>query len=252
MLSINDLVVLLDQKGNKHLLKITKETKKIKGIGYLNSTQLINKNFGEKIEIGTKNFTLLEPSIIDKLEGIKRQAQIILPKDSAMIAMYCDVHNGSTIIEAGIGSGALTISLANLVGPDGKIISYENREDHAEFAKKNIITAGLEDFSEIKLRDITKGIDETDVDSVIIDIPNPWDAVEPAYKSLKVCGHFASYTPTINQLEKVVKTLRQFNFVEIKSFETLQREIVVGDGGTRPSFDMLGHTGYLTFARKVM
>lgn len=251
MLSLNDSVVLLDKKGNKYLLKITKETKEVKGIGYLNPTLLVEKNYGDKFEIGNKNFILVKPSIIDKIEGIKRKAQIILPKDSALIAMYCDVHSGSKIIEGGIGSGALTIALANLVKPNGEIISYEKRKDHADHAKRNISLVGLEEFSKIKIKDITNGIDEKDVDSVIIDIPNPWDAVEPAYDSLKVCGHFASYTPTINQLEKVVKSLQVNSFIEIKSYETLQREIVVSDSGTRPSFDMLGHTGYLTFARKI-
>lgn len=251
MLSLNDLAVLLDKRGNKHLLKITKETKEVRGIGYLNPSSLIGKNFGEKVEIGSKSFILLEPSIIDKLEGIKRKAQIIIPKDSALIVMYCDVHNGIKIIEGGIGSGALTIALANLVKPEGKIITYENRKVHANFARNNIILAGLEDYSEIKLKDITIGIDEKRVDAVILDIPNPWDAVAPAFKSLRVCGHFASYTPTINQLEKVVFALKEYGFIEIKSFETLQREIVVKKSGTRPSFDMLGHTGYLTFARKV-
>ncbi|MBA3044047.1 tRNA (adenine-N1)-methyltransferase, partial [archaeon] len=175
--------------------------------------------------------------------------QIILPKDSAIIMLYCDVKNGCRIVEAGVGSGALTIALANFVRPDGKIISYEKRNDFADFAKRNIENAGLGEYVEIKLGDVTESIDEKNADAVILDIPNPWDAVKNAYNALKVCGHFCSYSPTMNQVEKTVKTLKH-DFIEIKTFETLQREIVVGEGGVRPSFDMLGHTGYLTFARK--
>lgn len=250
LLELNDLVVLIDEFGNKHLLKITKETKKIRGVGYLNLSQLIGKKFGEKVEIGNRSFILLTPSIIDILEGIKRKPQIIIPKDSAQIAMYCDVHSGCKIIEGGVGSGALTIALANLVRPNGKIISYEKRKDFADFARKNIVLAGFKDYSEIKIKDITKGIDEKGVDAIILDIPNPWEVVEHAFESLKVCGHFASFIPTINQLEKVVNALKEYDFIEIRSFETLQREIVVSISGTRPSYDMLGHTGYITFARK--
>ncbi|MCG2827175.1 MAG: tRNA (adenine-N1)-methyltransferase, partial [Thermoplasmatales archaeon] len=107
------------------------------------------------------------------------------------------------------------------------------------------------EYVEIKLGDVTESIDEKNADAVILDIPNPWDAVKNAYNALKVCGHFCSYSPTMNQVEKTVKTLKH-DFIEIKTFETLQREIVVGEGGVRPSFDMLGHTGYVTFARKIL
>ncbi|MBU2564946.1 MAG: methyltransferase domain-containing protein, partial [Candidatus Thermoplasmatota archaeon] len=197
----------------------------------------------------------------------------ILPKDSSLIAFYCDVKNGDVIIEGGVGSGALTIALANLVRPDGKIISYELRKDFADFAKKNIENAGLGEYVEIRIGDVTESIDEKDADAVILDIPNPWDAVSNAYSALKICGHFCSYSPTMNQVERTVKILRFYgktqsvfpeilgkrkafsvikhNFVGIKTFETLQREIVVGERGVRPSFDMLGHTGYVTFARRI-
>ena len=250
MINENDIVVLLDEKGRKTLLRIEEGMKKIKGIGVFDPAKLKEKEFGEKTRIGNREFIIMKPSIVDKIETINRKAQIILPKDSSLIMLYCDVKNGSRIVEAGVGSGALTIALANCVRPDGKIISYEKRKDFAEIAKKNIENAGLGKYVEIKLGDVTENIDEKNADAVILDIPNPWDAVSNAYSSLKICGHFCSYSPTMNQVEKTVKTLRKYGFIEIKTFETLQREIVVGEGGVRPSFDMLGHTGYVTFARR--
>ncbi|MBU2565236.1 MAG: tRNA (adenine-N1)-methyltransferase [Candidatus Thermoplasmatota archaeon] len=250
MLNENDIVVLLDEKGKKTLIRIEEGMKKIRGLGVFDPGKLKGKKLGEKTRIGNREFIIMKPSVVDKIETIERKAQIILPKDSAMIMLYCDVKNGCRIVEAGVGSGALTIALANFVRPDGKIISYEKRNDFADFAKRNIENAGLGEYVEIKLGDVTESIDEKNADAVILDIPNPWDAVKNAYNALKVCGHFCSYSPTMNQVEKTVKTLKH-DFIEIKTFETLQREIVVGEGGVRPSFDMLGHTGYVTFARKI-
>ena len=249
MINENNIVVLLDEKGKKTLLRIEEGMKKIRGLGVFDPARLKGKKIGEKTRIGNREFIIMKPSVVDKIETIERKAQIILPKDSAMIVLYCDVKNGCRIVEAGVGSGALTIALANFVRPDGKIISCEKRKDFADFAKRNIENAGLGGYVEIKLGDVTESIDEKNMDAVILDIPNPWDAVKNAYNALKICGHFCSYSPTMNQVEKTVKTLKH-GFIEIKTFETLQREIVVGEGGVRPSFDMLGHTGYLTFARK--
>jgi len=251
MLNENDIVVLLDEKGKKTLIRIEEGMKKIRGLGVFDPGKLKGKKLGEKTRIGNREFIIMKPSVVDKIETIERKAQIILPKDSAIIMLYCDVKNGCRIVEAGVGSGALTIALANFVRPDGKIISYEKRNDFADFAKRNIENAGLGEYVEIKLGDVTESIDEKNADAVILDIPNPWDAVKNAYNALKVCGHFCSYSPTMNQVEKTVKTLKH-DFIEIKTFETLQREIVVGEGGVRPSFDMLGHTGYVTFARKIL
>ena len=250
MIKENDTVILMDEKGKKILLRIEEGMKKIRGLGVFDPGKLKGKKLGEKTRIGNREFIIMKPSVVDKIETIERKAQIILPKDSAMIMLYCDVKNGCRIVEAGVGSGALTIALANFVRPDGKIISYEKRNDFADFAKRNIENAGLGEYVEIKLGDVTESIDEKNADAVILDIPNPWDAVKNAYNALKVCGHFCSYSPTMNQVEKTVKTLKH-DFIEIKTFETLQREIVVGEGGVRPSFDMLGHTGYVTFARKI-
>jgi tRNA (adenine57-N1/adenine58-N1)-methyltransferase len=251
MISENDVVLLVDEKGRKVLVRVRDKVEKIKKLGVFNPGSLIRKEYGSIVEINRKKFFIVKPNIVDKIETIRRRAQIILPKDSALIALYCDIKNGSIVIEGGIGSGALTIVLANLVQPNGKVISYEKREEFATFALENLKIAGLEKFVEIKIKDITMGIDERNVDSVILDIPNPWDAAKSAYEALKASGTFCSYSPLINQVENTVKELRRYNFIDVKTFENLQREMVVGERGTRPSFEMLAHTGYLTFARKL-
>lgn len=244
-------VVLVDEKGNRILLLATDEIQKIKGLGVYNPNELIGRDYWESIDISGRKFMILTPSIFDKISAIQRKAQIILPKDGLFIIFYCDVKSGDLVVEGGAGSGALTILLANSVRPKGKVISYEKRDDFIRIAKKNVESAGLGDYVEFRRGDVTKVIDEKEVDAVVLDIPNPWDAVSNAFDGLKLGGHLACYSPTMNQVEKTVKEMRNFGLEWIKTLETMQREMVVGERGMRPSFDALGHTGYVTFGRKV-
>jgi len=248
----NDVVVLIDSNLRKIIVDTASKTDRIKGVGVLDPSTLAGKEYGKQHEIGNKKFWILTPSLQDKLQGLNRLAQIILPRDAAHILMNCSIESGQTVMEAGIGSGSLTIALASAVAPNGKIISYDIREDFIEHAMKNIKKANLEQYVTTKLKDVTKKIYEKDLDAVILDIPNPWDAVKHAWKALKIGGYFCSYSPLISQVEKTVKELEKLSFIETKTFENIQREMIVSPHGTRPSFDMLGHTGYLTFARKVL
>ncbi len=247
----SDSVVLVDEKGNRILFSVGSKIKKIKGLGVYNPNELIGKDYYENITIGNRKFMVLDPSIADKISSIERKAQIILPKDGVFIVFYCDIKSGDRIIEGGAGSGALTILLANSVKPDGVVISYEIRDEFAKIAKKNVNNADFGDYVEIRKGDVTRKITEENVDAVILDIPNPWDAISNAKEALKLGGHFASYSPTINQVEKTVNEMRKCDFVGIKTLETLQREMVVSERSVRPSFDALGHTGYITFGRKI-
>ena len=245
-------VVLIDSKLKKYILNIKDKTDKFKGIGVFNPISLEGKNYGELTEIGNKNFWILKPSLMDKLQALKRNAQIILPRDAAHIIINCSIESGNKIVEAGIGSGSLTIALATMVSPKGKIFSYDTRKEFIEHSLKNIEMANLSNYVSTKIKDITTGIDEKNLDAIILDIPNPWDAIDYAWKSLKIGGYFCSYSPLISQVENTVKKLKKNNFIELKTIENIQRELIITDYGTRPSFDMLGHTGYLTFARKIL
>jgi tRNA (adenine57-N1/adenine58-N1)-methyltransferase len=247
----DDIVVLVDESLRKIFVDTAGKTDKIKGVGVIDPKTLVGKTYGGRFEFGNKQFWVLVPSLQDKLQGLHRQAQIILPRDAAHILMNCSVEPGQTILEAGIGSGSLTIALASTVAPNGKIISYDIREEFVQHAMKNLKQAALAQYVTTKIKDVTTGIDETDLDAVILDIPNPWTAVEHAWNALKVGGYFCAYSPLISQVEQTVRTIEQHPFIECKTYENIQREMVVSKHGTRPSFDMLGHTGYLTFARKV-
>lgn len=254
-----DTIVLIDESGKKTLVRIDaggapgKEGRAVKmaGIGVVDISRIIGKPYGSKARLGSKEYYLMRPSITDKIETMKRGAQIILPKDSSAIIMHADIKPGDSVLESGIGSGAMTAALANAVGPSGKVVVYENREEFAKLAADNLGAMGLLSRVEIKIGDVTAGISEKGMDAAVLDIPNPWDAIGRVKECLKPCASLASYSPTVNQVERTVKELEKTCFIQIRTIELLEREIVVGERGTRPSFDMLGHTGYITFARKV-
>jgi len=248
----NETIVLIDSNYKKYFINTNGKTDKVKGVGVIDPSYFIGKQIGKKIEIGNKEFWLLKPSLLDKLQGLKRKAQIILSKDIAHIIINCSIETGHNVLEAGIGSGSLTIALANAVAPTGKVISYDNRTDFIEHALKNLRTMNLDRYVQTKNQDITKKIVEKDLDAVILDIPNPWNGISNAWNSLKIGGYLCTYSPLISQVEKTVKEINKHKFIEIKTFENIQREMIVSEKGTRPSFEMLGHTGYLTFARKVL
>ena len=248
----DETVVLIEDTLRKYFVNTGGKTDKIKGIGVFDPKILVGKQYGKQITIGDKQFWILQPSLMDKLQGLKRKAQIILPRDAGHIIMNCSIETGHKVLEAGIGSGSLTIALANTVAPSGKVFSYDNRTDFIDHALKNLKKANLDGFVTTKNKDITKGISEKNLDAVIFDIPNPWDAIDHAWKALKTGGYLCVYSPLTSQVEKTVMELKKHGFIEVKTFENIQREMVVSDRGTRPSFNMLGHTGYLTFARKVL
>ena len=260
----NEKVVLFDEKGEKgekgekkkhrkkkFLLKIEDKEVKRKGIGYFNSSVLIGKECGERIKINDKEFVIMKPSLLDLIEGMGRKAQIITPKDASHIIFNCSIHSGSRVVEAGVGSGALTIALAHFVFPDGKVTSYDLRSDFVRLAKRNVEMSGYESLVEIKMGDVTQSIEEREVDAVIFDFSHPWDAIENGHNTLKKFGHLCCYCPTVNQIELSVKEMKRVGFVEIKTIEVMERSMIIREGSSRPDNRVIGHTGYMCFGRKI-
>ena len=163
-------VVLVDTKFNKYFINTGAKTDKYKGVGVVNPADFVGMEYGKKTKIKDKEFWIFKPSLMDKLQGLKRKAQVILPRDSAHIIINCSIESGHVVLEAGIGSGSLTIALSNAVAPNGKVISYELREDFIEHALKNLRTMDMDKFVLIKNKDVTQGIDEKDLDAVILDM----------------------------------------------------------------------------------
>ncbi|MFW5946089.1 MAG: tRNA (adenine-N1)-methyltransferase [Candidatus Natronoplasma sp.] len=244
-------IVMLWSKDDKHICLADGDTKKISDIGIVNTERLIGSEWGEKIDLGKQNYHLLEPSLKDIPEIFDRGAQIILPRIGGLISTYCDLTSGKKVLEGGAGSGALTAVLSQMVRPEGEVITYELKEDSIKTAKKNLSRIGLDDVTTIKQGDVTGDVDEEEVDLFILDIPEPWKALDTAEDILKGGSFFASYIPTVNQLEKITTSLRERNYIDIKTFENIERNMVVRKGSVRPSYDMLGHTGYVVIGRKI-
>ena len=219
--------------------------------GFIKFDDLIGKEYGSTVSSNLRTeFTVLKPLLRDYIMKSVRKTQIIYPKDIALIVMFSGIGPGSRIVEAGTGTGALTTALAHYVKPDGRVYSYEMREEFIKNAEKNLKRADLKDFVELKNKDVTVGIDESDVDAVILDLAIPWVVVPHAYTALRPCGTVVSFSPTIDQVVKTVEALKENNFVDIETSECLLRRMQTERGKTRPQTLMTGHTGYITFARK--
>jgi tRNA (adenine57-N1/adenine58-N1)-methyltransferase len=221
--------------------------------GFIRFDDLIGREYGSKVlsSIGVE-FVALKPLLRDFIMKSARQTQITYPKDIALIIMFSGIGPGSRVVEAGTGTGALTTALAHYVKPDGKVYSYEIREEFLRTAEKNLRRAGLADFVELKNSDVTAGIDERDVDAVVLDLATPWLVIPHAYNALKPCGTVVSFSPTIDQIVKTAEALKKNSFIDVETVECLMRGMQVERGKTRPQTLMTGHTGYVTFARKVI
>jgi len=250
-IKMGDHVTLVDEKQRCYIIDTKQNTDRFKGVGVFNPADLIDVSYGTRKQIGTKQFWVLPLSLPDALQSLKRNAQIILPKDAAQIIFHCSITSGSTVLEAGIGSGSLTTILAASVAPTGHIISYDTREEFITHAMKNLKQACLDAYVTPRIQDVTKHIFETNLDAIILDIPNPWDAISHAWNALKIGGYLCTYSPLISQVEQSVSKIQNLPFIQLKTIELLEREMIVSAYGTRPSFHMLGHSGYLTFARKI-
>ena len=246
-----DSLIVMDARGRKRLVRLDEGMLRIEGLGVVESSKL-RASVGRAITVAGKRFLVLTATAVDNIEGIERGAQIVVAKDSASIVQRCGLGAGDLVIEGGAGSGALTIALAHAVSPTGQVVSYELREDFASIARRNVRAAGLEKMVEIKVADINAGISEKDAKAVVLDIPEPWKAVETSWAALAPCGAFASYSPTVEQVKETVRALRALPFVDLRTTESIEREIEVKESGVRPTFAALGHTGYITTARKVL
>ncbi len=246
-----DQVLLVLDWRRKYLIKVKSGGELHTHKGVIRHDDIIGMPYGSVIKSSTgRLFHVAKPRLIDFIEKFSRPTQIIYPKDAGQIIMYADIGPGSKVVEAGTGSGALTAVLASIVRPDGHVYSYEVNERFLREAKKNLERVGLLSYVTLKLKDVTLGIDERDVDAVILDMPTPWLVVEHARNALKGSGFFVSFNPTLNQVSKTIVKLRESGFFDIRVVEVFEREYQVDPVALRPRTLMIGHTGYILFARR--
>ena len=243
--------VLFRWDRHEALAQVTEKGARVEGLGAFKEETVAGRPWGGTIAVGSQSITLLRPGLPDFVRLMKRGAQIITLKDAGYIVAHCGVGAGARAIEFGVGSGALTLALLHAVGPSGRVISVDNNPKHIEVARKNVARTPWGGWWEMREGDCAAGVQETEADAVVMDVPEPWLALEAAGRALKPCGRLAAFLPTINQTERTVVALGRRGFSDIRTVELLEREHAVREGASRPSFDMLGHTGYLTFARRL-
>lgn len=197
-------------------------------------------------------FLILAPSLHDVLLYLRRQSQIIFPKDIGYILLRLSVGPGRTIVEAGTGSGGLTTALAWSVGGQGRVISYDRREDMQNLARQNLERIGLESQVTLKLRDISAGFDETDVDALFLDLPDPHLVLPQARAALRNGAPLGAIVPTANQVSELIEALERNDFGFIEVCEIMLRFYKIVPARFRPVDRMVAHTGYLIFARTLM
>ncbi len=183
-------------------------------------------------------------------EKLKRGPQVILLKDAAAISGFAGIGAGDKIVEAGTGSGFLAIYLANIVGENGKVYSYEWREEFAKIASKNLEDASLANRVEIKQKNIFNGIDEKNVDAVILDLADSENAIKPAFEALRGSGVLVGFHPNVEQAKKFTLTCKEQGFKETKVIETNIRNWLIREKGCRPANVGLTHTAFLSFSHK--
>jgi len=220
--------------------------------GILYHDELIGKPWGSQVFSHQGSpFFMLQPSLADLLVDLKRSTQIMYPKDIGFILTSMSVGPGQTVLEAGTGSGSMTVALAYSVGPQGKVVTYERRLEFQSLARKNLERLGLDGRVDFKAGDIADGFTETNVDAIFLDVPNPWDYIRQVRQALKPGGFFCNLVPTFNQVEKLLYSLRRESFAFIEVCELLMRYYKAEPTRLRPTDRMIAHTGYLIFARRI-
>jgi len=194
-----EVFVLLDERGQRHLVSGGEPMARVPGLGVL-SLEKVRGALGRRLAVGDRSVLVLPASRRDRVECLERRAQTVGPKDAASILFNADVGPGGIVVEAGAGSAWLTVALATAVGPSGRVVSYEERGDFAEFARENLRRAGMGDRVEVRIADVAAGIRERDADAVVLDLPDPWTVVAAAWEALRVGGSFASFSPNVEQV----------------------------------------------------
>lgn len=243
-----ELALLLNEK-NSFLVEVGSNKLHTQD-GIIDLKFLAKKKIGDEIKshLGRK-FKIVKPTLLDTLnKRMKRLPQIIMTKDAAAIIANTGVMPQSLVVDAGTGSGFLTIFLANYL-PLGKVVTYEKNKRFAKVAKENIKKSRLPNIK-LKQKDITKGIDEKNVDLITLDMNHPEQVIKHAHRALVAGGWVVVYSPFIEQVAAVVKKLKRKNFSNIKVIENIVREWEV-EKASRPKTIGLMHTGFLTFARKI-
>jgi tRNA (adenine57-N1/adenine58-N1)-methyltransferase catalytic subunit len=254
--AVGDRVQLTDVKGRHYTMLLSPGGEFHTHRGAIAHDEVIGLPEGSVVKSTNGDpFLVLRPLLVDYVMSMPRGAQLIYPKDAAQIVLEGDIFPGARVLEAGAGSGALTCSLLRAVGPEGRVISYEVRDDHAEHARRNVETfsGGVPTNWQLVLSDVVDAdLADGSVDRAVLDMLAPWEVLDTVARLLIAGGVLIVYLATVTQLSKTVEALREQQcWTEPRSWETLQRGWNVVGLAVRPQHNMRGHTGFLVSARRL-
>lgn len=247
--------MLLDGRGRRYLITLQAGGSFHFHRGIVQHDSVIGEEDGSLVRTTTgEEMRAFRPTLSEFVLKMPRGAQIVYPKDIAAILIQGDLYPGATVLEAGVGSGGLTIGLLRAVGPLGRVISYEVREEFAETARANIEAfLGPAENLEIRIGSVYEGVAESGVDRAVLDLPEPWRAADPVGRAMRSGGIFVSYLPTIIQAKRLTEELQSDpRWSSIATSETLVRGWKIEGMSVRPEHRMVGHTGFITVARRVV
>jgi tRNA (adenine57-N1/adenine58-N1)-methyltransferase len=242
--------LLFDRKGRRYLITLEESGQFHSHAGYVEHAAILGQPEGVTVTAtGGARYLVVRPTLSEFVLKMPRGAQVIYPKDLGPILMLADIFPGARVLEAGVGSGALSMTLLR-AGAD--VVGYELRPDFASRAQKNVIAfLGTDALARYRVqeRDVYEGIDETDLDRVVLDLPEPWRVVKHAEAALHPGGIFVAYLPSITQVAQLRETLETSAFGMAETVEVLNRTWHVEGQSVRPDHRMVAHTGFLTSAR---
>ena len=243
-------VLLLDAKGRRYLVTLAAGAEFHTHSGPLTHDELIGQEEGVLVRSARgARYTAVRPTLAEVVLKMPRGAQVIYPKDLGPLLIMADVFPGAQVLESGLGSGALSMALLRA---GAEITGYEVRADFAARAQANVaafLGSGALEHYQVEIRDVYEGIDQTGLDRVVLDLPEPWRVVGPAEKALRPGGILVSYLPTIGQVTALRETIDRSAFGMAETVEVLQRGWHVEGQSVRPDHRMVAHTGFLTSAR---
>ena len=249
-----EAVILLDRKDREYLARLDQRRAiSIRG-GKIAVDDIIGRDEGSVVRSSLNEpFLVFRPSLPQLIPNLPRSAQVIYPKDIGPILLWADLFPGARVVEAGVGAGALSMALLRAIGDTGQLISYEVREDFAELARKNVARFfGPAPNWTVKIGDVRVDVVENNIDCVILDLPEPWQVIEPAWSALRPGGFLVCYLPTVLQVKNLVDALRNDKrFACVETSENLMRFWHFKGMSARPQHRMVAHTGFITSARRL-
>jgi tRNA (adenine57-N1/adenine58-N1)-methyltransferase len=254
-LAAGDLILLVDKVGRRHRVRLKAGERHSLHSGLILHDDLIGGPEGVIVttQLGAR-LLAVRPTFAEQVTGRQRQAQPIYPKDLGAILVTADIHPGARVLEAGTGTGALTLAALRAVGPDGLVVSYERREEFLAAAQRGIEESlgSIPPNLTLKLGDAYLGFEERDMDRVLLDLPEPWQAVPGVKLALRPGGIVFAHCPNVSQVQRFFDCLREVRgFGMLEVFELLQRGWTVRGRSLRPSHRMVAHSGFLCFARRL-